>query len=112
MADCHAGIGRPRPRHPVSAAEDLRRQQAAIVTARDRRRGSPPLITTYPCRFGVAMGWFGPVDIRVRIIRFCAIVSSAVAAGPGGSGRGGSSAWLGAEVAAYRCSRACACISR
>jgi hypothetical protein len=43
-----AGIGRPRPRHAVSAAEDrLRRQQAAVVTARDRRRGSPPLITTY-----------------------------------------------------------------
>jgi hypothetical protein len=44
----HAEIGLPRPRHAVSAAEDrLRRQHAAVVTAPDRRRGSPPLITTH-----------------------------------------------------------------
>lgn len=68
----HAGIGRPRPRHAVSAAEGrLRRQQAAVVTARDRRRGSPPLITTYNAD-SARFRWqsFGPWLVR-PIDQFC-----------------------------------------
>ena len=45
--DWHAEDGQPGPRHAVAnAGHRLTRQQAAAVTARDSRRGSPPLNTT------------------------------------------------------------------